>query len=389
MMQPFTLLIKPSGSDCNIDCRYCFYKDRPAQFGQGKQRMSEEVLDRLVKDYMRLGFDVVGFAWQGGEPTLMGVDFFRSAVELQKKYGRAGQEVSNTLQTNGVLLDENWCRFFHENKFLLGISIDGPKEFHDSYRVDRSGSGTFDRVMRGIESCKEYSVQFNALVLLNNRNVEHADKLFDFLIENDMTYVQFIPCIERDPATDKATDFSITPKQYGDFLCKLFDLWYDYGPEKLNIREFDSLVTHYVLGNHTICTYSKQCAGFVVIEHNGDAFCCEFFVEPKWRLGNILETPLEELAGSNLKRTFARDKQNLCDKCLLCSYLDICRGGCMKDRVRLSPGQADSQTYFCEGYKQFFDYTVPRFVQIAAAISDGSGSRHTRPADKVRLRIQE
>jgi len=387
-MEPFTLLIKPSGSDCNIDCRYCFYKDRAPEFGKGKQRMSDEVLEKLVKDYMQLGFGVVGFAWQGGEPTLMGVDFFRRAVELQKKYGSNGQEVSNTLQTNGVLLDDDWCRFLHENKFLLGISIDGPKEFHDKYRVDHSGSGTFDRVMKGIENCKKYKVEFSALVLLNNKNVEHPERLFDFLIENELTYLQFIPCVETDPSTGNIADFSITPKQYGDFLCRLFDLWYEYGPEKLNIREFDSLVTYYVMGKHTICTYSKQCAGFVVVEHSGDAFCCEFFVEPKWRLGNILETPLEKLAASSIKRAFARDKQNLCNKCLLCSHLDICRGGCMKDRVRLNTKNS-RESYFCEAYKQFFDYTVPRFMQIAAAIEEGSASRHTRSADRIRLRIQK
>ncbi len=388
-MQPFTLLIKPSGSDCNIDCKYCFYKDRLSEFGLGKQRMSDEVLAKLVKDYMQLGFGVVGFAWQGGEPTLMGVDFFRRAVELQKKYGSNGQEVSNTLQTNGVLLDDNWCRFLHDNKFLLGISIDGPKEFHDRYRLDHSGSGTFDRVIRGIKNCKKYKVEFSALVLLNDKNVEHPETLFDFLIENELTYLQFIPCVERNPATKRIADFSITPKQYGDFLCRLFDLWYEYGPEKLNIREFDSFVTYYVMGKHTICTYSKQCAGFVVIEHSGDAFCCEFFVEPKWQLGNILETPLEKLATSSNKRVFAREKENLCNKCLVCRYLNVCRGGCMKDRARLDSEYKGRESYFCESYKRFFDYTIPRFMQIAAAIEDGSAVRHTRSADRIRLRIQK
>ncbi|MHC4085109.1 MAG: radical SAM protein [Planctomycetota bacterium] len=210
-MQPFTLLIKPSGSDCNIDCRYCFYKDRAPEFGKGRQRMSDEVLEKLVKDYMQLHFPVVGFAWQGGEPTLMGLDFFRRAVALQKKYGSPGQQISNTLQTNGVLLDEKWCKFFHENKFLLGISIDGPKEFHDYYRVDHSGTGTFDRVMRGIQTCQNHEVEFSSLVLLNNKSVQHPDRLFDFLIENDLTYLQFIPCVELNPATGKLADFSITP----------------------------------------------------------------------------------------------------------------------------------------------------------------------------------
>jgi len=387
-MRSFTLLIKPSGSDCNIDCRYCFYKDRATEFGWGKQRMSEQVLGKLVKDYMQLGFGVVGFAWQGGEPTLMGVDFFRRAVDLQKKYGSSGQQVSNTLQTNGVLLDDDWCRFFYDNQFLVGISIDGPKEFHDKYRLDHSGEGTFDRVMRGINNCKKHNVEFSALILLNNNNVEHPERLFDFLIENELTYLQFIPCVETDPTTNKVADFSITSQQYGDFLCRLFDLWYEYGPEKLNVREFDSIVTYYVLGNHTICTYNKQCAGFVVIEHTGDAFCCEFFVESRWRLGNILETPLEKLAGSSTKRVFSRDKEKLCNKCLVCRYLDICRGGCMKDRVRLNIDDDSRESYFCDSYKQFFDYTIPRFMKIATAVENGSASRHTRSADRIRLRIQ-
>jgi len=407
-MQPFTLLIKPSGSDCNIDCRYCFYKDRSPQYGRGKQRMSDEVLAKLVKDYMQLGFPVAGFAWQGGEPTLMGVDFFKRAVELQKEYGTPGQQVSNTLQTNAVLLDEKWCRFFHDNKFLLGISIDGPKEFHDRYRVDRGGAGTFDRVMRGIGNCKKHHVEFSALVLLNNHNVRQPERLFDFLIEDDMTYVQFIPCVETDPrrfaspATSsddesrggwqkrssggKVADFSITPQQYGEFLCKMFDLWHDHGPEKVNIRDFDSIVTYFVLDNHTICTYNRLCAGFVVIEHTGEAFCCEFFVEPQWRIGNLLNTPLEQLAKSRKNRQFAQLKKNLPGKCLVCQHLDICRGGCLKDRVRCT-GATSGQNYFCESYKQFFDYSLPRFMQIAAAIRAGTAERHTRSAETIRLRI--
>ena len=388
-MQPFTLLIKPSGSNCNIDCKYCFYKDRAAEFGRGKQRMSNETLETLVKCYMQLGFPMVGFAWQGGEPTLMGVEFFQRAVGLQKKYGAPGQQISNTFQTNGIGLSKNWCRFFHQNRFLLGISIDGPEKFHDRYRVDHSGAGTFARVMRGIENCKKHRVELNALILLNNKNVEHPDELFDFVVQNELTYLQFIPCIERNPATGRPTEFSITPGQYGDFLCRLFDLWCDYGPERLNIREFDSLTTFFVLGNHTICAYGKSCAGFVVVEHSGDAFSCEFFVEPKWRLGNISQTPLEELAASSTKRAFAEEKQNLSNKCLRCCFLDVCRGGCVKDRTRLGGDRSSRESYFCEGYRQFFDYALLTFAEMAAAIKEGRLTRHTRSVDRVRLRIPD
>ena len=384
-MQPFTLLIKPSGSDCNLDCKYCFYKNRASEIGQGKQRMSDEVLERLIKDYMLLRFPLAGFAWQGGEPTLMGIDFYKRAVELQKKYGSPGQEVGNSLQTNAILLDDDWCKFLHDSNFLVGISIDGPKELHDYYRLARakpwtgpnppsagSGAGSFDKVMRALENCKKYKVEFNTLTLLNNRNVERPDQLFDFLIGNGVKFLQFIPCVEVDSATGKVADFSITPAQYGDFLCRLFDRWYEYGPTKLSIRDFDSILSYYVAGRHTICTFDKQCSQYIVIEHSGDAFTCDFFVEPKWRLGNIFETPIDKLAAGSKKRKFARAKQNLCNKCLVCRHLAICRGGCMKDRAPFDRDNFGKESYFCESYKRFFDYTIPRFTQIAAEINAGS-----------------
>ena len=374
-MQPFTLLIKPSGSDCNVDCTYCFYKCRPAEIGEGRQRMSDEVLETLIKDYMQLGFPLAGFAWQGGEPTLMGLDFYKKAVELQKKYGKSGQEVGNSLQTNAILLDEKWCRFLCESKFLVGVSIDGPKELHDYYRVDHSGAGTWDRVMRAIENCKKYDVEFNTLTLLNDRNVRHPDEVFDFLVALGVKYLQFIPCVELDAVTGEVTDFSVTPEQYGEFTCRVFDRWVEYGPEKLSIRDFDSILSYYVTGRHTICTFDKQCSQYIVIEHRGDAYCCDFFVEPKWRLGGIMDTPIGKLAGSALKRKFARNKRNLCNKCLVCRHLDICRGGCMKDRAPFDKDNFGRESYYCEAYKRFFDYAGPKFMQIAANINAGQMRR--------------
>jgi uncharacterized protein len=337
--------------------------------------MSDEILQKLIEDYMRLHFSPATFIWQGGEPTLMGLDFYKKAVELQKKFGVGGQEVTNCLQTNAILLDDEWCQFLRENRFLVGISIDGPKEFHDYYRLDHGGCSTFDRVMRAIEKCKEHKVEFNALVLLNNMNVEHPDEIFDFFIENGIKYLQFIPCIETrakpwtgsnrpsaGPETGEIMDFSITPQQYGEFLCKLFDRWYEHGPLKQRIRDFDSMLSHCLTGKHTICTFDRQCSQYIVVEHSGDAFCCDFFVEPGWRLGNIFETPIEKLAVSDRKRDFARAKLNLDNKCLLCRYLAVCRGGCMKHRE-------NRVSYFCDAYKRFFDYTMPRFMQIAALVS--------------------
>ncbi len=374
-MQPFTLLIKPTGSDCNVDCEYCFYKCRSPEVGQGRQRMSEQVLEKLVKDYMQLRFALAGFAWQGGEPTLMGLDFYKKAVEFQKEYGIAGQEVGNSLQTNAILLNETWCRFLHENNFLVGISIDGPKEFHDHYRLDHSGGGTFERVMRAIENCKQYQVEFNTLTLINAKNVMHPEQVFDFLTGLGVRYLQFIPCVEVEPATGKIADFSITPEQYGQFLCRLFDRWYENGPRKVSIRDFDSIVSYYVTGRQTLCTFDRQCSQYIVIEHTGDAFCCDFFVEPKWRLGNIFETPIEKLAASSIKRSFARAKTNLCTKCLVCRHLALCRGGCMKDRAPFDKDNFGKESYFCEAYKQFFDHATPRFKQLAAEVNAEGAAR--------------
>jgi uncharacterized protein len=212
--------------------------------------------------------------------------------------------------------------------------------------------------------------------LLNAKNAEHPDEVFDFLVGLGTRFLQFIPCVEVDPATDEIADFSITPEQYGNFLCRLFDRWYEYGPQNLSIRNFDSIVSYCVTGKHTICTFDKQCSQYIVIEHSGDVFCCDFFVEPKWRLGNIFETPIEKLAASGKKRAFARAKQNLCDKCLVCRHLAICRGGCMKDRAPFDKDSFGRESYFCEAYKRFFDYTIPRFMQIAAEIN---AARIARP----------
>ncbi len=367
-MQPFTLLIKPSGSNCNLDCGYCFYKSRSPEVGTGRQRMSFEVLENLIKDYLQLGFPINSFAWQGGEPTLMGLDFYKKVVELQNKYGKSGQEISNSLQTNGILLNDEWCKFLHENNFLLGISIDGPKEFHDIYRLDHSGAGTFEKVVHGIEKCKEYEVEFNTLTLLNAKNIEYPEKIFSFLTELGVKYMQFIPCVEIVPDTKEIADFSITPEQYGVFLCKMFDLWINYGTDKVSIRDFDSILSYCITKHHTICTYDRLCGQYIVIEHSGEAFCCDFFVEPKWRLGNILETPIEKLAAGEMKSKFNRNKQNLSNKCLICRFLSVCRGGCVKNRITVGKGVLGTESYFCDAYKKFFDYSMPGFLQIAAVI---------------------
>ena len=366
-MRPFTLLIKPTGPDCNIDCKYCFYSCKTDIFGKGRHRMSDEILEKLVSSYVPLELPDSNFAWQGGEPTLMGLDFYKKVVELQQKYGKSGQVITNALQTNSILLDDEWCKFLNEYKFLVGISLDGPKKFHDHYRLDFNGKGTWDKVMASIERCKANKVEFNILTLVNAQNVGAPDELFDFFVDLGIDYLQFIPCVETDPATGDIADFSITPKQYGDFLCKIFDRWYEYGPRKISVRLFDSILSYCVMGSHTICTFMPRCNDYIVIEHTGDVFSCDFFVTEQWKLGNICESPIEKLASCKTKRQFSGMKRKIHNKCMLCRHLNMCRGGCMKDRLAPN-GKYDDISYFCETYKQFYDHTMPRFWQLAAEI---------------------
>ena len=371
MARPFTLLIKPAGPDCNIACRYCFYACKTALFGAGAHRMSEAVLEHLVKSYLPLGLEQSSFAWQGGEPTLMGLDFYKRLVIVQKQYGRPGQTISNALQTNGTLLDESWCQFLAENRFLIGISLDGPKEFHDHYRKDRSGLGTFDRVMQGIDNCRKYKAEFNILVLLNNVNVEQPDVLYDFFSAQQFHYLQFVPCVEEDSnIPGKAAPYSITPQQYGRFMCRIFDRWLAEGAQKRSIRLFDSMLSFLLGGPQTECTFARRCNDYIVIEHNGDAFCCDFYVTGQTRLGNSLETPIEKLADSDIKCTFSKNKTEIDNKCLICRYLDVCRGGCPKDRAMLT-GTHKAPSYFCEGYKMFFDHALSQLRTIAQKVRDG------------------
>lgn len=379
-MQPFTLLIKPSGSDCNLNCDYCFYRNRPAEIGHGCQRMSDEVLEKMTKDYLGINLPVAAFSWQGGEPTLMGLDFFRKALDLQQKYAVPAQLVTNSLQTNAILLDDHWCEFFHDHNFLVGISLDGPKEFHDYYRRDCSGFPSHDKVMAAVQKCRQHAVEFNVLVLLNDRNATDPDKLIDFFCENQIKYLQFIPCVEINPDSGKIYDYSVTPEKYAEFLCRTFDRWIEIGIRNLSIRDFESIVTYCLTGNHTICTFGKTCAGYVVVEHNGQVFPCDFFVHPKYLLGNLLDTPLDKLAACSSKLSFNRCKMYLSAKCFVCRHLAVCRGGCQKDRILLA--SSPPQSYFCESYKRFFDYAMTRFRHLAAEVnaklSDTSASKQPR-----------
>lgn len=362
---PFSLLIKPAGPDCNLDCKYCFYGCKNRLFPGKNHRMSLETLEKVITDFLSLGFQNNSFAWQGGEPALMGLDFYKAAIELQKKHAKPGTVISNAFQTNATLLDESWCKFFHEHNFLLGISLDGPKEFHDYYRTDFSGGPTFDKVMNAIELCRQNKVEFNILTLLNDRNVGHPDELFDFFMEQKFQFLQFIPCVEKDPQAAKIADFAVTGQQYGNFMCRIFEKWKQFGVTKVSIRLFDSIMHYYINGCHTNCTFHRTCDDYIVIEHNGDAYCCDFFVDEDTKLGNITQTTVKDLFNSPVKKDFAARKKQLCQKCFVCNYSDLCRGGCLKDRIVLDRNFSNP-SHLCEGYKIIFEKIAPQLASIAS-----------------------
>ncbi len=337
-------------------------------FGTGQHRMSEETLEKMVKDYLALRFEVSSFAFQGGEPTLMGLDFYKKTIELQKKYGADGQVISNALQTNAVLLDDQWCSFLHEYKWLVGISLDGPQKYHDQYRRNHADRGTWQKVMDAIACCKKHKVEFNILVLLNNLNADHPDELFDFFTSLGIDFLQFVPCVENDPYTGQLAHFCVSPEQYGRFMSRIFDRWLEYGPTRLSVRLFDSIMNYILTGHHTNCSFMPRCNDYIVIEHTGQAYCCDFFVQPEWLLGSLHETTIDKLFDNHVKKKFSKNKRDLANKCVTCRHSQICRGGCPKDRITINQCYSDP-SYLCEGYRMFFDHALPILKQLTANLS--------------------
>ena len=347
-----SVLIKPAGPDCNLRCTYCFYRQKAGLFPESKEhRMKDSTLENLVAQAMEAGQDLAMFSWQGGEPTLMGLDFFRKVVQLQGEHMRPGQIVTNALQTNGILLDRRWAEFLREYNFLVGVSIDGPAGIHDHYRKDANNSGTHARVLQNIRMLIEEGVEVNTLTLVNERNAREPDRVYDFLLNSGVKYFQFIPCVEPGP-NSQATFYSVSPESYGDFLCALFDRWMD-SPMDVSVRDFDELMNVYNGQPVNSCIFQERCGGYFLIEHTGDVFPCDFFVLPKWKLGNLNEISLGELKSSPKLQEFGDSKTIISDDCKDCEWLRMCYGGCLKHRGVLHL----DRSYFCESYKRLFAHS--------------------------------
>lgn len=372
-----SILIKPASAICNLDCEYCFYLDRGSDpYTQAQERrMTLETLEHLVDGYLFYSYPHATFAFQGGEPTLAGLEFFHTLVELQKRYGRSGQSVANTIQTNGIVIDQAWCELFRDYNFLIGLSLDGPADVHDRYRFNKAGHPTWAKVVEAAELLRSQRVEFNILCVVSKANVSRAREVYRFFRKLGVEYVQFIPLAEFYP-DGTPMPFTISADEYGRFLCEIFDLWW---PERqqMGIRFFDNVAE--AVGGHkpSSCTMHKSCDSYVVVEYNGDVYPCDFFVESAWKLGNIALDSWAEIARRQRRQSFAAKKAVPNAECTVCEYRDICHGGCPKLRHGQHKNFGDLD-WFCGAYKKIFAKALPpirREVLRNAASPDNSARR--------------
>jgi uncharacterized protein len=366
-MKPFSLLIKPASFDCNLRCRYCFYLEKEKIFGTERHRMSDAVLEQMISSFMHLDMPCYAFGWQGGEPTMMGLDFFRRAVDLMKQYGQSGKQVSNGLQTNGVMLDDEWCQFLHQYNFLVGISIDGPPEIHDFNRITIGGAGSHEMVMRGIASLNRNHVEYNVLTLVNSLSASRPLDIYRYLRDDlKIMFHQYIECVEFDQ-DGKLMPYSVSPEAWGEFLCKIFDEWYAHDVRQVSVRLFDSILAKMVDGVANVCSIGNNCCQYFVVEHDGSIYPCDFFVQPEWRLGNVDDVNWETLQNLPLYREFGKRKNMVAKQCNVCRYFALCAGCCQKNR----PGRGNTPgelSILCSGWKMFYEHTVDRFKELAKCI---------------------
>ena len=385
----FHVLAKPSGATCNLACSYCFFLDKELLYPNSKFRMSEETLEAYIRPLIESHrSNQVTVAWQGGEPTLMGVDFFRKAIQFQEKYRRPGMTFENTMQTNGTLLDDEWCEFLKENNFLIGLSLDGPAHLHNVHRVDKGGAPTFDKVMRGLRLLQKHGVEYNILVTVNRVTGDHPKEIYCFLRDEvGTTWIQFIPVIERvNPdgfnlmqVGDHVSPRSVRPEQFGRFLIQVFDEWVHNDVGKIFVQTFEAGLRNWMrLPTSGMCIFEKTCGYGLALEHNGDLYSCDHFVEPDYLLGNIKDEHMLKMVASDEQHKFGQDKFDTLPKyCLECPVLFACNGECPKNRFINTPDGDPGLNYLCAGYKAFFQRVDEPMKIMAMLMNTG------RPASDV------
>lgn len=397
-LKTFQVMAKPFGPKCNLDCEYCFYLEKEKLYPATNDFvMKYDILENFIKQKIE-GQDTaaVSFVWQGGEPSLAGVEYFRQVAELQQKYAN-GKRIENAFQTNGILLDDEWCEFFSENNFLVGISVDGPQALHDKYRVLKGGQPTFEKVLNGIRLLKKHNVEFNTLTVVNRQNSYYPLEVYNFLKESGSRYIQFIPAVERISPKEKlqlvlpdyageakVADWSVEPKQYGNFLCEIFDDWVRNDVGEYFIQIFDVALESQLGMQQSLCVFNETCGKALAIEHNGDVYSCDHYVYPENKLGNIIDRPLESMVYSKQQAEFGLSKNNSLPKyCRDCEVKYACNGECPKHRFIRTPEGEEGLNYLCAGYKKFFNHIEPYMKLMAKELIN------KRPASNVMKAVKE
>lgn len=378
--RPLYVMLKPVGAACNLACDYCYYLEKSNLYKQQSHRiMTDELLERFIKEYIEAQtMNEVLFTWHGGEPTLRPLSFYQKAVALQQKYAR-GRRIDNALQTNGTLLTDEWCRFLKANNWLVGISIDGPAEFHDRYRRDKRGEPSFEKVMNGIRLLQKHGVEWNAMAVVNRYNADHPKAFYDFFKRINCQFIQFAPIVERimphddgrhlaalgEAAGEMVSDTSVTPEQWGTFLCGIFDEWKKADIGKVFVQIFDSMLANWVGVMPGTCIFSKECGHAGVMEYNGDVYSCDHFVFPQYKLGNIYQHTLLEMLYSEKQRHFSQLKYNrLPRQCKECRWAFACHGECPKNRFLKDRYGNPGLNYLCAGYRRFFEHIAPTMEEM-------------------------
>lgn len=380
-----TLLLKPASYTCNLNCHYCFYKRVEDLYSGKKPYMNIETVHQMMKKVLSVGASYNILSWQGGEPTLLGLDFYKEVMKWIQKYKKPGQIVENTLQTNGILLDEEWCQFLKQNNFLVGISLDGPKEIHNHYRTNFAGKGSFDQVYQAIQQMNEHKVQYNILTLLTDANIHHPQEVYSFFRENQFNYLQFINCYEWDDQHNVLTNFSVKGKEVGEFYCKIFDLWIKDGFPDVSIRLFEDILIYHFDRVKVSCSWMRQCNSYFVIEHNGDCYPCDFFVYPEWKLGNIRDQDFLSIINNPLRQRFAQLKSQIPKECQSCPMVSFCCGDCTKFR-QAQAGLFNQVSEYCTSLKMLVNHIKPHLPYIQEEVIKIRNS-HSKTASPEKKKI--
>lgn len=393
---PFHVLAKPAGAACNLDCSYCFFLSKQSLYPNARPAMSDEVLEAYIRQRLDTAEPQIEIAWQGGEPTLMGLDFYKRAMALVAEHRRPGQQVVNVIQTNGLLLDDEWCVFLKENQFLVGLSIDGPGDLHDAYRVDKRGGGSFHLVMRAWRTLRKHAVDTNVLCTLNARNAGCPLEVYRFFRDElEAGFIQFIPIVERATAEtlpianrgwrerpggpriaylqrgNLVSQRSVSAQQFGEFLVQVFDEWVARDVGRVFVQTFDAALASW-MGRPSLCLFAPTCGRALALEHNGDLYSCDHYVERQHLLGNIRKTPLHDLVGSPAQHKFGQAKQaSLPRHCRDCEVLFACHGECPRNRFIRSPSGEPGLNYLCAGYKRFFGHIDSPMKAMADLLCQG------------------